>query len=799
MIRHYFLAAWRSLVKNRTFTLIHLFGLTLALTTCMLLGVYLMNEFRFDHFHSKADRICRLNVDLIMPGQQLELALASGAMAPAMAADFPEVENFVRLAMPGRDLTVRQGNLAYFEKNILYADSTFFDLFDFELLEGDAKKALGRPDQVVITKKLAAKYFGDADPIGAELTIEGHPYTVSGMAADPPGNSQIGFDALISWATWARERPPAETNWGWTSAPTYILLAENTDYKAVNEKLAGWLKTRMPEEQQGEEMKLSLEFLLAIHFNPPLLGELKPKGNRKQLLLLSLTGVFILFMALFNYVNLATALYAGRTREIGVRKTFGARGRQISAQFLSESTLLAAASIACSVLAAKLMLPWFGRLTGHELTLDFLSPAGFGLVLSGALLLIGLLAGAYPSVVVSRWTLIRLFHGDRVEMGGITLRRLLTGTQFIISIGLAISTFVIWRQYAFLNRQGLGFDREEKMVINFGGTTQLPLSVDALKTELQKIPGVRSVTFSSHVPTEYAHGVYTAVQDINGEERSAEMELTLADAGFLNVYGLDLIAGRNFSGELATDTTSSLILNETAVQQLGFAAPEDIIGRRFRQWDWSGTVIGVVRDYHQHSLRDRISPVTFQMHPDLFEKVTVQYKAANLPAFVQQVQQSWTAATAGLPFQFTFMDERLALQYDAERRFSSIFTAFTLLAVFISCIGLFGLTAIAVSRRVREIGIRKVLGATPGSIVALFSRDFIRLVLIAVIVAAPPAWYFTQNWLRDFAYRIDLPVWSFALIALGAGAIAGLITLATVGLQGIAAAHANPVDSLKNE
>lgn len=797
MIQHYLKSAWRSLVKNKSISLIHLCGLSVALVTCMLLGLYLAYELRFDRFHQKGERICRLNVDLVFPDQRLELALASGAMAPAMAADFPEIEGFVRLAQSGSDLTIRQGARSHFEKKILYADSTFFEVFDFELLRGDAQKALAQPNSIVLTERLAEKYFGDQDPVGAALTVDGAPYTVTGLAANPPENTQIGFDGLISWSTWARLQPPAETNWGWTNAPTYLLLRPNTDYRLLDARLAGWLDQRIPEDQRTEGMKLSLEPLLDIHFNPARLGELKPKGNGKQLMLLSFTGVFILFMAIFNYINLATALYAGRTREIGVRKTFGAKGNQIAGQFLSESVLLAGAAILCAGLLTKSTLPWFEKLTGSPIQPDIFTSGSLAFLALGAALLIGLLAGIYPALVVTRWQLIYLFRENKQgALGGAGFRRLLTGIQFVISIGLMIGTFVIWRQYEFLNQRNLGFDQEEKLVINFG---RAPLSPESVKTELKKLPEVKALSFSSHVPSEHTHGVFTSVQNKNGEAKTAEMELTLVDADFLEVYGLQLVAGRNFDREMTTDTTASLILTESAVKLLGFATPEDILGQAFYQWERSGTVIGVIRDYNQHSLHQQISPMTFQMNPAMFEKLTVQYQTQDLNHFTRDLETAWQNITAGLPLQFNFLDERLALQYETERRFSTIFILFTGLAIFISSIGLFGLTAITVSKRTREVGIRKVLGATPGNIVALFSKDFVRLVVFALIIAAPVAWYFSGNWLADFAYRIDLPVGSFVAITLGAGGIAVVITLLTVGIQTLASAVSNPVKSLKNE
>lgn len=796
MIKHYILAAGRSLMKHRLYSAIHLIGLFFAITTCLLLTAYIADELNYDRFHSKGERLYRVNTDIILPDQQLALSLTAGMVGPSLKQDFPAVQNFVRLSQPWSDMTFQKGERAHFEKNILYADASFFSMFDFQLLEGNAQGVLGAPNQLVLTKRLAEKYFGNESRVNQTITINNQTYTVTGLVANPPDHSHIDFDVLISYANWIQEHPPTETNWTWTPATTYVLLNDAKNDKAISAQMKRWLDTKIPPDQRDVGIALSLEPFQSIHFNAPRLGEFKPKGNKKQVLLLGLTGIFILLMAIFNYVNLATAVYTSRTREIGVRKTFGAKQSQIAFQFLSESILLCSVAVLVSILLSNALLPLFSEQFNRILELNFLSPAVFIITFLVTALVVGPLAGFYPSFVVSRLKAASIFQ-NRGEMGGfgkLTLRRVLTGLQFIISIGLILSTLVVWRQHHFLTNRSLGFNQDHKMVVKFGAVDNMNLSPEAIRQELLKLPEVQGVTFSSHIPSENPHGVGTTVIKEDGTEAQSETELNLVDYNFLDLYDLKIVAGRGFDPSFA-DSAKALIVNETAVKQLGFSNPEAIIGRDFAQWEGQGKVIGVVADFNQHSLHTRVSPVTFQMNPTRFEKMTIQYQTNDIAAFAQKLERNWRSLTGNLPFDYTFLDEQLALQYDAEQRFGRIFISFTILAIFIACLGLYRLTAIAVTKRAKEIGIRKVLGASLGNIVGLLSKEFLYLVLVAAMLAFPIAWWVMDQWLEDFAYRISIQWWMFAL----AGFSALLIALMTVSFQAIRAALTNPIESLRGE
>lgn len=795
MIKHYILTAWRSLKKNRLYSVIHLLGLALALTTCLLLTAYIAHEFSYDSFNTNGERLYRVNTDLNLPDQQLALSLTSGLVGPNLKNDFPAVQGFVRVSQPWSDLSFRRGEQAHFEQNILYVDSSFFSLFDFQLVNGNPQTVLRNPNQVVLTERLAQKYFGNQNPINQTITIDNQVYTVTGMAANPPDRSHIDFDALISYANWIQQHPPTEENWGWTPATTYVLLNNAASAAAVEKKIPSWLISKIPADQYPETIALNLEPFQSIHFGIPRLGEFKAKGNKKQLLLLGLTGIFILLMAIFNYINLATAVYANRIKEIGVRKTFGASKQQITWQFLSESILLCSIAVLVAMFLSSSLLPFFSEQVNKTLELDFLSPLNIGIALLVTVLIIGPLAGFYPSFVVSKLQAASIFQNrSNTGVGRLTLRQVLTGLQFIISIGLILCTLVVWRQHHFLTNQSLGFAQDHKMVVKLGAVQNLKASPEAIKQELLKLPEVQGVTFSSHIPSENPHGVGTRITKTDGTGVESESELNLVDYDFLGLYGLKIIAGRGFDPSFA-DSAAALIVNETAAKQFGFSNPEDIIGRDFTQWEGQGKVIGVVADFNQHSLHAKVSPVTFQINPSRFEKMTIQYQANNLSVLASKLEKTWHGIAGNMPFDYSFLDERLALQYDAEQRFSNIFISFTLLAVFIACLGLYGLTAIAVTRRTKEIGIRKVLGANVVNIVSLLSKEFLYLVLAAAALAFPIAWWAMNRWLEDFAYRISITWWMFALAGLSALSIA----LITVSFQAIRAAVANPVESLRSE
>ena len=795
LIKQYIKSAIRNLLKRKQYSIIHILGLVLGMTTCLLLAAYIITEFSYDKMHKKGSYIFRVNTDLILPDQQLALSVSSGLVGPSMKHDFPEVSEFTRISSTQVKPSVRNGEYSFFENDFVYVDPGFLNMFSYTLLEGDPKSALIATNQIVLTESIAKKYFGDQHPVGNTLTIDNELFTITGLVADPPANSHLKFKALISYATWVMRYPPTETNWGWHPATTYISLHSGTDHFALSQKLNDWRKQKTPDEQNNET-KLSLEPFYDIHFGEPRLGDLQPVSNKTQVLFLALTGVFILLLALFNYINLATAVYTDRAKEIGIRKTFGADRKQISFQFLTESVLLCFTAVTVSIILAHFLMPYFNGLVNQNMNLIFLSPLVILFVLLICVLIVGPLAGIYPALILSRLKPTAIFKDKTGNaLGKIMIRRMLTSIQFIISTGLIICTLVIWQQQRYMMEKNLGFAGKNKLFIRMGNTAEFSRTPESIKQALATLPEVSGVSLSSHVPGENMHGLSTTVIKEDGSEANAEMELNLVDYDFLDLYQIKLIAGRKFSTNFSEDSTGALILNETAVKQLGFQNPESIIGRNFSQWGREGKVIGVVKDYNQHSLQSEIGPVTFQVNPELFEKITISYNTGNIPALITKLSTTWKDLTNNAPFDYSFLDEWITKQYDAERRFSVLFITFSILAIFIACLGLYGLTAVNVKKRIREIGVRKVLGATIPGLLKLLLNETFSLILISILIASPVAWLIMNSWLKNFAYRINLSWWVF----LAAGIFTALIALITAGIYTAKAAIANPVKSLRTE
>jgi putative ABC transport system permease protein len=796
MFYHYFKTAWRSLWRSKSYTLLHLLGLTTGIAACLLITSYVWNEYNYERFHEKGDRIVRLNTELIQPNQRLPLALAAGPAAPALMEDFPVVESFARLAVPWSKLLVRRDDFRQYETDILYADSTFFDLFDFPLLAGSSVDALAGPNRVVLSERKAQVYFGRRDPIGAQLMIDGVPFEVTGVVKNPARNSHLQFDFLLSFASWIAKYPTTPTNWTWTNFPTYLLLSEPEAAGPLEVQLEGFLKRRAPEEQSGFRQVLSLEPLHAIHFGAARLGDLQPRGNRNALWFLSLAALFILTLAIANYVNLSTALYIGRVREIGVRKTVGASRSQVAGQFMAEGLMLCSAAVSLATVVAAVLLPAFGNWLDRDLSLMAAGTPDVVLFLLVITLVVGFAAAFYPSQMASRLRPVHLFQ--KREMKSLdkgSFRRGLTTLQFVISIGLLLGTVVLWRQLNFLNQKDLGFAKTGKVVLEFGNTNALEHSFLTVKENLMKVPGVTGITFSSHVPGETPHGLATQITQRNGRELSAEMGLFLVDFDFLNEYQIPLIAGRAFNPAITQDTAGALILNRSAMELLGFSSPEEVLGLEFAQWGRQGRVIGVVEDFIFESMHQNVGPASFQINTALFEKATIQLESNDLPGTISRLEGKWKALAGHLPFEYYFLEDYLAGQYAEDARQAQLVSLFTGLAILLACLGLIGLIAFTCRQQAKAIAIRKVFGASVADILWLLNRGFLHPVLIGWILALPITYWILQRWLNTFAYRIELAWWPPLLVGLGMGLLVAIV----VSWQSYATASANPVRYLKEE
>ena len=794
MLRNYVKVAIRNLVKHKFYGIINVLGLAIGMTCCLLIFLYVQHELSYDSFHTKVDRIYRVVTDIKTPTETLNINITSAPMAAYIKTDFPEVEDMVRL--DDARLLIQRGKQTFQEDESMFADSTFFQVFDFTLLRGNSNTALVAPFSIVLTKDAAKKYFGSEDPMGQRLRMDGeYDLTVTGVMQNMPENANFTFDVLLSLSTRLEKLDPDRAEqWGNFGYESYVLLSEQTNASTLESKLSAFLRNYISSEDRDEGMTytLFLEPLTDVYFSE---RGAPQTGSMTNIRIFSVIAVFILLIACINFMNLATARATERAKEVGIRKVVGAVRRQLTVQFLCESLLLSLLAFIIALLASELLLPAFNRLAGKTVASSILQHTYYLPLFVGVVLGIGLLAGVYPALVLSGFKSVAILKGRfSSSRRGVVLRKALVVAQFAISIMLIAGTAVVYTQLNYMRSQALGFKKDQMLVIDFRGDGAVREKIETFKQQLGNVPNVQSVSASSSVPGEGNAGAFTEIENPAGDMQASNVNLFYVDHDFLSQYEMPMAAGRAFSRDFATDT-SALIVNEALIRSYGYASPEEIIGKRFSQWGREGVIIGVVKDYHFRSLEQAIEPMTICLEPGNPRFISLNLKGEDLATTVSALQQQWQTLAPQRPFNYFFLDQAFDEQYRAEVRFGQLFIYFAGLAIFIACLGLLGLISYTIVQRTKEIGIRKVLGATESSIVRLLSQDFLGLVLVAFVIATPVAWYALSRWLEGFAYRVTMPWWIFAL----AGSLALLIALITVSFQSIKAALANPVDSLRNE
>lgn len=794
MIKNYLKVAFRKLWSHKAFSFINIIGLAIGMTACFLIYLYVTFELSYDTFHSKADRIYRVVADIKTPTEVINAGGPSWAVPPNAKDEFPEVEQFVRFA-GGDNVLVRKGDTKYQEENSAWADSAFFKVFDFKLLKGDANTALKDPFSVVFSETAAKKYFGKTDPMGQTLLItgDGHPAKVTGVMKDIPENSQIKADVVISMSTLTQKLAPGiDSQYGNYGAAAYLLLRPGTSPKALEAKFPGFLERRNGTEMKKNQMyaTLFLEPLKDVYLRSTRNGS--KTGNINNVYIFSIIAIFILLIACINFINLTTARSAERAKEVGIRKVAGADKLQLIWQFIGESVMLCFIAFVLTVILSALLLPSFNLLAGKTVSTGIFHNVKYLLQLFIASIGIGLLAGVYPALVLTSFRPVVVLKG-RFATGaqGIILRKGLVVAQFTISIALIIATIVVYNQMTFMRNQDLGFSKDQIMIIDTNGDS----AKNAFRQSLADIPAVKSTATSSSVPGGGNPGAYSEIENNKGELQIANLDLYFVDFDYINQFKIKMIAGRGFSKDFMTDTTQAMVLNEAGVKMFGYSSPEQAIGKRFKQWGREGKIIGVMKDFHFKSLQQPIKPLSMRIGPEGSNLVSVNVSAANLPSTIAAIENKWKALIPNRPFSYYFLDEYFDKQYQGEERFGKLFLNFAVLAIIISCLGLLGLASYSTMQRTKEIGIRKVLGASVSGIVNLLSIDFLKLVILSFAIAAPLAWYFMYKWLQDFAYHTSINFWVFALAGFAALAIA----LLTVSFQAIKAAIANPVKSLRTE
>ena len=793
MIKNYFKVAIRNLWRHKAYSFINMTGLAVGLTACFMIYLYVHFEMSYDAFHSKADRIYRVVCDIKTPTETINASGPAWAVAPNAKDEFPEVESFVRLTNDNN--LVRKGDIKFQEENSLWADSAFFKMFDFKLLKGDPNTALKDQFSVVFSETAAKKYFGNADPLGQTLQLlgEGFPAKVTGVMKDIPENSQIKADMLVSMSTLTQKLGPGlDSQWSNYGSSAYLLLKNGTNPKMLEKKFPAFLEKRNGTEMKKIQMypTLFLEPLRDVYLRSTRDGS--KTGNINNVYIFSIVAIFIMLIACINFINLTTARSAERAKEVGIRKVAGALKQQLTGQFIGESVIIALMSFVLTVLLTWLLLPLFNQLAGKTINDGIFHHPLYILMLLIISIIIGLLAGVYPALVLSSFQPIVVLKGRfSTSTKGILLRKGLVISQFTISIALIIATIVVYKQMKYMRQQDLGFNKDQMMVIDTKGDP----AKKTFQQSLAGLPKIKSTTMSSSVPGGGNPGAYSEIENVKGDLQIANLDLYFVDFDYIPQYQIKMVAGRGFSRDFGTDTTQAMVLNEAAIKMFGYTSPEQAIGKRFKQWGREGKIIGVMKDFHFRSLQQEIKPLSMRIEPDGCNLVSVHVSADHLPQTIAAIESKWKAVMPNRPFSYFFLDEYFDKQYRAEDRFGRLFLNFAILAIFISCLGLLGLASYSTIQRTKEIGIRKVMGANVSNIVNLLSTDFLKLVLIAFIIASPIAWFGMYKWLQNFAYRSQFTWWIF----LAAGLLAVMIAFVTISFQAIKAAVANPVKSLRTE
>ena len=810
MLRNYLTVALRNLWKHKFYSIINILGLAIGLACFLFILLFIRDELSYDLYHEKADRIYRVNFDGHAFEQDLNFAVVGAPLGPTILEAYPEIEQQCRFRSYG-SYAVRYEDQSYTEDAVIYADSTLFDVFSFELVKGDSEKALVEPNTIVITEEIAQKYFGDEDPMGKSLTLDNDDLCrVTGVMKAIPKNSHFNFDMFVSMATTGESR---NNMWMSNNFQTYVVLQEGADADKVNAKFDQLVRDYVgPELEQfmgktiddlmaaGNYINFSLFPMTKIHLYSDKQEELAATSDIKYIYIFAFIGIFILLLACINFMNLSTARSASRAKEVGMRKVVGAGRPQLIFQFLSESVVITFLGFLLAIVGLIVLLSRFNVLAGKELSMAQINQPSLWAFMLFLVAFVGILAGSYPAFYLSAFKPIAVLKGRLVKRLGnqVSLRSVLVIFQFAITIGLIVGTMIISNQLSYIQNKKLGFDKEQILILKNFYT--LGNNCQPFKDEVLKHPQVINASMSSSLPTPSSrNSSATFLGRTPDPAKTHVMQLFTVDHEYVPTMGMEIVEGRAFSRDFPSDS-SAVILNQSAVEMYGL---DDPLGQEISTFS-GGTpenpeitttkVIGVVQNFHYESLRSKIGPLAIFLGPSR-GRLSIKMKGGDIPAFINDIQKKWTTMGPGQPFNYTFMDEEFSSVYEAEDRIGQIFSVFTFLAIFIACLGLFGLATFTAEQRTKEVGIRKVIGASIGRIFVLLTAEIMKWVLIANLIALPTAYYFMSQWLEGFAYPVDLNWMTFTLALV----MSLLIALITVSYQALKTAWMKPVKSLRYE
>jgi putative ABC transport system permease protein len=798
MLSNYFKNAFRILISQRFYSFINIFGLSIGITACILVGLYVKQELSFDRYNKNAAQIYRIGFGVTKSGVTSNNAQSQALLGPTLKKEYPEIKKLSRIYFSERSL-VKFGDISNYEDRISYADSSFFEIFSFQAVAGNQMQFLKKPNGIILTESTARKYFGKENPVGKIIQINGqYSFEVTGVIKDVPQNSHFRFDFIAPYSS--LEKQPVAIylpQWGATfGSYTFMLAEEGFSQKAFEKKTVNFFSTFS--DIKDEEWNIHLTPLLDIHLNSHLSDEIEQNSSMSRIIIISSIALFILLLACINFVNLSTARASKRTMEIGMRKVIGASRFQLVLQFLGESIILSLAAFAISLLTINLIQRYFSSLVGLNIVFDLLNNRTDLIIIAGGVLVIGSLAGLYPAIFLSSYTPVNAIKGIHSDNDGHKtssyLRKGLVIFQFAISIIFIAGTIIVNLQLRYLRNYNMGFDKDYMIVLP--AHEKVKNNYKTIKDELNKIPGVISSTAGRGGPTSSnTIGTECRPDGMTSNTGTFSIQVNSVDYDYMNHFGIKFVAGRNFSEEFQSDFPNAMVINEKMVRSLGLKNAQDAIGKSYfiSLNEYKPEVIGVVKDFNSSSLHNEVYSQVFMTNPNWFREFIVKVKPTNMPLTIKGIKEVWTKFFPQYPFEYHFLDESIDEMYKSEEKYSKVISTFSFVALFIACLGLLGLASFVTEQRKKEIGIRKVQGASVTGIVQLVSKEFLTLVIIANVFAWPVIYFFMNKWLNGFAYRIDISIWSF----IASGIIALFIAALTVSIKAFKAAVANPVNSLE--
>lgn len=802
MFKNYLKIAYRNIIKQKAYSIINIFGLALGLTACILVGLYIWQDFNYDNYHKNGDNIYRVSLEAALPSGTMHMAETTALVAPNLKQNYPEIVKISRVYFSSDDLITYEEK-KFYEEEIIFADEDFFDIFSYEILQGNPNKFLKKENTAVITRKMADKYFGTENPVGKILNYNNKiDFEITGVIENVPVNSHFIFDMVATYGTLV-DLPEGNylDQWGATfGSYTYLMLHPETDIEQFVNKVDPFLIEKMELTDLVTQLVI-LQPIKSIHLFSNLEDEINPNSSVTYILILGSISLFILILACINFINLTTARAVKRAREIGVRKVFGAAKQQLIRQFLGESILITLISLICALVIVELFEPAFNKLIGTELTYQFFSSSGIMLTIFLAALLAGVLSGLYPAFVLTHYQPVHVMKGTMhsSRSGSAFLRKFLVLLQYSISLILIIFTIIINQQIGFMRDFDMGFDQEEVIVLKT--PERMSYNSETIKAELNAIPGVVKTTTSLGVPVLGSGFGTNLIPDLAHQDLEFMVSVRMIDHDFLDLYGIKLLAGRTLSELGEVDFTTKTLVNETTVKKLGFSSPEEALGHKYTiglsdgKERFAPEIIGVVKDFHFNSLHEEVSPLLFMYWPFLFQEISIKINPSNAQSTIKEIKSVWEKFYPSHPFDFSFLNEKIDSLYKAEERSFKVISTFSVLAIFIACLGLLGLTFYTTEQRRKEIGIRKVLGASIPNIINKISFEFLKLVAIANLIAWPISYIVVDKWLATFPYKVQINI----LVYIAAGIITFLISFLTIGVTVFRSAAANPIGSLRYE